>query len=54
MKTRVLCLAALLVAATAVRADEIRLKDGTKITGTIVGYEDDSFKVQTSYGFAGP
>ncbi len=52
MKTRVLCLAALLVAATAVRADEIRLKDGTKITGTIVGYEDDSFKVQTSYGFA--
>jgi hypothetical protein len=35
-----------------VHADEIRLKDGTKITGTIVGYEDDSFKVQTSYGFA--
>lgn len=34
------------------RADELKLKDGTKITGTIVGYEGDSFKVETSYGFA--
>jgi hypothetical protein len=34
------------------RADEIRLKDGSKIIGTIVGFEDDSFKVQTAYGFA--
>ena len=33
-------------------ADEIRLKDGTKITGTIVGFENDSFRVETSYGFA--
>jgi len=33
-------------------ADEIRLKDGSKIFGTIVGFENDSFKVQTSYGFA--
>jgi len=33
-------------------ADEIRLKDGSKIFGTIVGFEGDSFKVQTSYGFA--
>src|SRR5205807_3322442 len=33
-------------------ADEIRLKDGSKILGTIVGYEDNSFKVQASYGFA--
>jgi hypothetical protein len=33
-------------------ADEIRLKDGSKIIGTIVGYEDDSFRVQTAYGFA--
>ena len=33
-------------------ADEIRLKDGAKIIGTIVGFEDSSFKVQTSYGFA--
>jgi hypothetical protein len=33
-------------------ADELRLKDGTKIVGTIVGFENDSFKVETSYGFA--
>ncbi len=33
-------------------ADELKLRDGTKITGTIVGYENDSFKVETSYGFA--
>ena len=31
------------------RADEIRLKDGTKISGTIVGFENDSFRVETSY-----
>jgi hypothetical protein len=36
----------------AARADEIKLKDGTKINGTIVGFEDNSFKVKTSYGFA--
>jgi hypothetical protein len=36
----------------ALRADEIKLKDGTKITGTIVGFEENSFKVKTSYGFA--
>ena len=34
------------------RADEIRLKDGTKISGTIVGFENDSFRVETPYGFA--
>jgi hypothetical protein len=33
-------------------ADELKLKDGTKITGTIVGFEENSFKVKTSYGFA--
>ena len=38
--------------AAGVRADEIKLKDGTKIVGTIVGFEDNSFKVKTSYGFA--
>ncbi len=45
------CVVALLLASPAL-ADEIRLKDGTRITGTIVGLEDNSFKVQTSYGFA--
>jgi hypothetical protein len=41
-----------LIAIDAARADEIRLKDGTKIIGTIVGFENDSFRVETSYGFA--
>ena len=43
---------ALLLFAASARADEIKLKDGSKITGTIVGFEDNSFKVKTSYGFA--
>jgi hypothetical protein len=34
------------------RADELKLKDGTKVVGTIVGFDDSSFKVKTSYGFA--
>jgi hypothetical protein len=34
------------------RGDEFHLKDGSKVVGTIVSYENDSFKVQTSYGFA--
>ena len=51
MKRTVCALALLLLAAPAF-PDEIRLKDGTKITGAIVGFEDNSFKVQTSYGFA--
>jgi hypothetical protein len=47
-----LTLLCLLISVGAVRADELRLKDGTKITGTIVGFENDSFRVETSYGFA--
>jgi hypothetical protein len=47
-----LALLALLVPAAGIRADEIRLKDGSKIVGTIVGFENDSFRVETSYGFA--
>jgi hypothetical protein len=45
-------LLSILVGAGTARADEIRLKDGTKIIGTIVGFENDSFRVETSYGFA--
>src|SRR5579864_3632095 len=45
-------LLSLLIPAGVARADEIRLKDGTKIIGTIVGFESDSFRVETSYGFA--
>jgi len=51
---RVLCLACVaafsLGAATAF-ADEIRLKDGKKIYGVIVAYEDNMFKVKTDYGY---
>jgi hypothetical protein len=41
-----------LVAPLRARADELKLKDGTKISGTIIGFEENSFKVKTSYGFA--
>src|ERR1700716_2436067 len=33
------------------RADEIRLKDGQKLYGVIVSYEDNMFKVKTDFGF---
>jgi hypothetical protein len=55
MRGRVIPFLALLpavVCAASARADEIRLKDGTKISGTIVGFENESFRVETSYGFA--
>jgi hypothetical protein len=54
MSRRIAYVAALafLLPAAALRADEIKLKDGSKINGTIVGFEDNSFKVKTSYGFA--
>lgn len=41
-----------LVLPLALSADELKLKDGTKISGTIVGFEENSFKVKTSYGYA--
>jgi hypothetical protein len=31
--------------------DEIRLKDGKKLYGVIVGYEDNMFKIKTDFGF---
>jgi hypothetical protein len=43
---------AFLVCAGTARGDEFHLKDGSKIVGTIVGFEDGAFKVQTTYGFA--
>jgi hypothetical protein len=50
---QILTIGALFVAAAvSVCADEIRLKDGTKINGVIVGFEDNSFKVKTSFGYA--
>jgi hypothetical protein len=35
----------------AASADEIRLKDGKKLYGVIVAYEDNMFKVKTDYGY---
>ncbi|MBZ5694987.1 MAG: hypothetical protein LAN36_06465 [Acidobacteriia bacterium] len=49
-----LCVAALLLVSGehAAQADDLKLKDGSKISGTIVGFEENSFKVKTSYGYA--
>jgi hypothetical protein len=47
-----IALVALFAALSAARADELKLKDGTTVVGTIVGFEEHSFKVKTSYGFA--
>src|SRR5208282_6417255 len=33
------------------QADEIRLKDGKKLYGVIVAYEDNMFKVKTDFGY---
>jgi hypothetical protein len=35
-----------------VLAEEFYLKDGTRIVGKIVAYEEGSFRVETSFGFA--
>src|ERR1700684_1645101 len=43
---------AMLLAPRSLRADDLKLKDGSTISGTIVGYEANSFKVKTSYGYA--
>jgi len=43
--------AALCACACAAVADEIRLKDGKKLYGVIVAYEENMFKVKTDYGF---
>jgi hypothetical protein len=44
-------LAVALCATAAARADEIRLKDGKKLYGVIVAYEDNMFKVKTDFGY---
>src|SRR5260370_27719301 len=33
-----------------VRAEEIQLKDGTKVTGKLTGITNDTFQVKTAYG----
>jgi hypothetical protein len=39
------------VSAPASRGDEIQLKDGKSFNGTIVGYDNNMFKVKTDFGF---
>jgi hypothetical protein len=53
LKRRLLLAAVCLISLAAVRtsADEIRLKDGKKVYGVIVGYEENMFKVKTDFGF---
>lgn len=46
-----LALVAASLFASALRADEIRLKDGKKLYGVIVGFDDNMFKVKTDFGF---
>ena len=49
-KLPLLCVA-LCLAATSAFSDEIRLKDGKKLYGVIVAYEDNMFKIKTDFGF---
>jgi hypothetical protein len=42
--------AVLLVLAGSAAAEDILLKDGTKVSGKIIGVKDDTFQVKTSYG----
>jgi len=48
---RLLLLFAACAAAMPAAADEIRLRDGKKLYGTIVGYEENMFRVKTDFGF---
>jgi hypothetical protein len=43
--------AALFATASYAFGDEIKLKDGKKLYGVIVGYEDNMFRVKTDFGF---
>lgn len=53
-KMRVVLVAGLVLCGAAfrapLRAEEIQLKDGTKMTGKVIGVTDDVFQVKTAYG----
>lgn len=54
LKYGAVCAAALsfsIMGAMPAAADEIRLKDGKKLYGVIVAFEDNMFKVKTDYGY---
>jgi len=46
-----MCVLTLCALVTSARADEIRLKDGRKLYGVIVSYEDNMFKIKTDFGY---
>jgi hypothetical protein len=50
LQTVLLLLVASLASAPA-QAEEFYLKDGSRLVGTIIGYTNDSFRIQTSRGF---
>ena len=50
-RAALLALAAACFCASVSFADEIRLKDGKKLYGVIVAYEDNMFKVKTDFGY---
>jgi len=49
---KILCafIAAIALSYVPLRAEEIQLKDGTKITGKLTGITNDTFQVKTAYG----
>ena len=49
---KILCawIATIALACVALRAEEIQLKDGTKVTGKLTGITNDTFQVKTAYG----
>src|SRR5437868_8092614 len=50
-KSSSLLLAICAASALPLRADEIRLKDGKKLNGVIVGYEQNMFRIKTDFGY---
>jgi hypothetical protein len=52
MKRAWIVLATCAVLGGGLRADELHLKDGSVLNGTIVGFDENSFKVKTNYGYA--
>src|SRR5215469_18119446 len=48
---QIVLVAALCAAASCALGDEIKLKDGKKLSGVIVGYEDNMFRIKTDFGF---
>src|SRR5271163_3983341 len=51
IRAAILCALATCAMAVPAPADEIRLKDGRKLYGVIVAYEDNMFKIKTDFGY---